>query len=96
MQLNLIYLQTVDTDMSRQVEALRITAAEWRAERPQHQKGVVLLWEGAVYGWKNCLRDAGHERPGAYAVDEAGHVFIAEGGEDYDGAKCWVAVNPEN
>lgn len=47
-----------------------------------------------MYGWKNCLRDAAHERPGVYAVDEAGHVFIAEGGDDYNGAKCWVAVNP--
>ena len=29
-----------------------------------------------------------------YAVDEAGHVFISEGGDDYNGAKCWVAINP--
>ncbi|TLX55628.1 antirestriction protein ArdR, partial [Stutzerimonas nosocomialis] len=45
---------------------------------------------------KNCLRDAGHEQPGAYAVDEDGHVFIAEGGNEYDGAKCWVAVGTSN
>lgn len=28
------------------------------------------------------------------AADENGHVFIAEGGDDYNGAKCWVAVDP--
>ncbi|MDR6918912.1 hypothetical protein J2X66_005817 [Pseudomonas sp. 3296] len=39
------------------------------------------------------MRDAGHERPSVYAVDEAGHVFIAEGGDDENGAKCWVAAD---
>ncbi|WP_407210685.1 MULTISPECIES: hypothetical protein [Enterobacteriaceae] len=53
---------------------------------------MVLIWEGKAYGWKNCLRDAGCERPGAIAIDTDGHVFIAEGGNDYDGAKCWVAM----
>jgi hypothetical protein len=52
----------------------------------------VLIWQGNVYGWKNSLRDAAHERPNAIAVDEQGNVFIAEGGNDYDGAKCWVAT----
>ncbi|EPJ6132876.1 hypothetical protein [Citrobacter freundii] len=32
-----------------------------------------------------------HERPGVIAVDVDENVFIAEGGNDYDGAKCWVA-----
>jgi|TARA_R110000850_G_scaffold137482_2_gene258653 hypothetical protein len=82
--------------MSRHIEELRTAAAQWRAERPQYRSGVVLVWMGEVYGWKSCLRDASHERPGVYAVDEVGHVFIAEGGDDYAGAKCWVAVGPEN
>ncbi len=56
----------------------------------------MLVFQDKVYGWKNCLRDAGHEQPGAYAVDEDGHVFIAEGGNEYDGAKCWVAVGTSN
>lgn len=42
------------------------------------------------------MRDAAHERPGAYAVDEAGHVFIAGGGDDDIGAKCWVVVDAIN
>lgn len=80
--------------MSQLTEALRTTATQWRAANQDRHGGVVLIWENAVYGWKNCLRDASHERPGAYAVDEAGDVFISEGGDDYNGAKCWVAINP--
>lgn len=69
-------------------------AANWRKEQsePLASTGVVLIWEDEVYGWKNCLRDAAHERPNAIAVDVKGHVFKAEGGNDYDGAKCWVAL----
>ncbi|MCU7951071.1 MAG: antirestriction protein ArdR [gamma proteobacterium symbiont of Bathyaustriella thionipta] len=68
-------------------------AKEWRMSKTEKHstKGVVLIWDGQVYGWKNCLRDAKHERPGAIAVDIEEHVFIAQGGNDYDGAKCWVA-----
>lgn len=41
-----------------------------------------------------ALRDASHERPGVYAVDEPCYVFIAEGGDEYNGAECWVAADP--
>lgn len=50
------------------------------------------MLEGDVYGWKNELRDPASERPGVYAVDKARLVFKAEGGDDYNGAKAWVAV----
>lgn len=78
--------------MSQPFEDLRTTATKWRQANQEHSDGVVLVWKGEVYGWKDCLRDANHERPGAYAVDEAGHVFITEGGDEQNGAKCWVAV----
>ncbi len=52
--------------------------------------GVVLIWSSEVYGWKDKLRDAQHERPGAVAVDADGHVFTATGGDDNNGAKHWV------
>ncbi|MCW4647282.1 antirestriction protein ArdR [Pseudomonas aeruginosa] len=74
------------------VGTLRSIATQWRAGSKGHSDGVVLIWQGTVYGWKNCLRDAAHEQPGAYAVNESGHVFIAKGGNEYDGAKAWVAV----
>ena len=46
-----------------------------------------------AYGWKNALRDPGHERPGALAVDVDGHVWEAVGGDDYHGAKSWSVVS---
>lgn len=81
--------------MNMLVEAVLAAADQWRTSNPERRGGVVLIWQGQVYGWKNCLRNAGHEQPGAYAVDEAGHVFVAEGGDDYNGAKAWVAVDPD-
>ena len=74
--------------MSRIVDA----AEEWRKEHPQHIKGVVLIWDDEAYGWKDKLRNPEDEQPGTYAVDADNHVFIAEGGNEYDGAKCWVAT----
>lgn len=81
--------------MAQLIEALRATATKWRAGNQEHAGGVVLVWRGEVYGWKNELRDPASERPGAYAVDKAGLVFQAQGGDDYNGAKAWVAVNPD-
>ncbi|WP_256138696.1 antirestriction protein ArdR [Serratia quinivorans] len=66
-------------------------AKKWREQNAEHASdGVVLIWDRKVYGWKNCLRDAQQERPGAIAVDRDAHVFVAEGGNDYDGALRWV------
>ncbi|MEW7311197.1 hypothetical protein AB1E22_00445 [Buttiauxella gaviniae] len=68
-------------------------AAKWREAHPEHvASGVVLIWNNKAYGWKNELRDPSSEQPGSYAIDINNNVFIAEGGNDYDGAKCWVAT----
>ncbi len=74
------------------IEEIRNIAANWRQANPENPGGVVLVWQGAVYGWKDELRNPEHEQPGAFAVDACGNVFIAEGGDDYNGAKCWTAV----
>lgn len=78
--------------MTHSIQTARAAAKRWRSEHPQHLDGVVLVWQEQGYGWKDLLRDASHERPGAYAVDADGYVFVAEGGDDRSGAKCWVAV----
>lgn len=72
-----------------------VLARKWRENQSDSRaySGVVLVWSGAVYGWKDCLRDAAHERPDAMAVDCDGNVFRAAGGDDYNGSKCWVAVS---
>lgn len=74
------------------LSTVRAVARTYRRTNPERLGGIVLVWQGQAYGWKDCLRNANHEQPGAYAIDEDGHVFIAEGGNAYDGAKCWVAV----
>jgi hypothetical protein len=66
----------------------------YRFDTPGNEEGVVLIWDGQVYGWKNVLRNAEHAQPGAIAVDPEGHVFIVEGGNNYDGAKAWVGMFP--
>lgn len=55
--------------MTQLIEVLRATATKPRASNQEHPGGVVLVWEGVVYGWENELRDPESERPGAYAVD---------------------------
>lgn len=54
--------------MTQLIEALRATPAEWRAGNQEHLGGVVLVWEGDVYGWKNELRDPASDRLGVYAA----------------------------
>ena len=69
-------------------------ANQWRSRQPPSRatSGVVLIWNGSVYGWKDKLRNAEHERPEAIAVDPLGNLFIAQGGNDQTGAKHWVVV----
>ena len=57
--------------------------------KEQRQDGVVLVWDGQVYGWKNELRDPQHERPGVLAVSADGRVWKAVGGNYQDGARSW-------
>lgn len=79
--------------MTQLCEALRAAASKWRKINQDHRGGIVMIWQGTVYGWKDSLRDASQERPGVFAVDETGHIFIAEGSDDYYGAKGWVAAD---
>ncbi len=69
---------------------LRSIADDWRLS---HQiKGIVLIQGDTVTGWKTSLQDAYLERPGVYAVDDDGHVFVSAGGDRRSGAKGWVVV----
>lgn len=92
MQARAVFCAGAQVQAMSAVQDARAAAEAWRARWPGHAGGVVLVWAGAGYGWKNCLRDAGHERPGALAVDADGNVYRAEGGNDLDGASVWVVV----
>lgn len=79
--------------MNHPLDGLRKAADRWRRCNPESAGGVVLAGEGRVYGWKDRLRDAHCELPGALAIDAVGHVFVAEGGSAFGGAKVWVALS---
>lgn len=67
-------------------------AAQYRRDNPQRKGGIVLVWNDAAYGWKDTLRDPQHERPDVYAVDADGNIWQTVGGNSYDGAKKWEAI----
>lgn len=44
--------------MTNLCEALRATANKWRDLNQDHRDGIVLIWQGAVYGWMHCVTRA--------------------------------------
>jgi len=82
-----------DRDLSPLVRA-GMAAMEWRESSQASDfarvAGLVLVYDGKAYGWKDQLRNPEDERPGAMAVDVLLGVWIAEGGNDQDGAERWV------
>lgn len=54
--------------------------------------GVVVIFDSAVCGWMNELRDPQKWEPGCIAVDIDSRAYIARGGNAYDGASTWVAL----
>lgn len=72
----------------------RDLASQYLEQRPQlNASGVVILFEGQAVGWMNVLRDPSHWEPGCLAVDGAGAVYKAVGGNVRDGAKSWQLVS---
>ncbi len=77
--------------MESDKQVLLELSQKWRKSNPEYDGGVVLVWQMSVYGWKNRLRDPQDEQPGAFAIDDAGNVFVAEGGDSHSGAHRWTA-----
>lgn len=71
---------------SEHISALRKVASAWRATNTEYAGGIVLIWNGRAFGWKDSLRDPHWECPNTLAVDEDGNVYRAEGGDEYYGA----------
>lgn len=74
---------------SNERQVLLNLSHNWRKSNPEYDGGVVLVWQLRVYGWKNALRDVHDERPGAFAIDLEGNIFVAEGGDPFTGAHKW-------
>lgn len=54
--------------------------------------GFVRVYAGRVYGWSAELGEASCERPGALAIDAAGNVSEAVGGDADAGALAWEEI----
>jgi hypothetical protein len=66
-------------------------AKQWRQETGRDGRGgVVILFEGAVAGWMDELRNPNHWQPGCVAVDEDDRTWTAIAGNDQDGALMWL------
>lgn len=74
-----------DSPMNAIIEA----ATAYRADHPDQKGGIVLVFRGEACGWKDRLRNPEGERPGTYAIDDAGRAWEAIGGDDYHGAVTW-------
>ena len=72
-------------------DLIRSVAQDYRVLHNRFS-GVVLVFEGSAYGWKDKLRNPEHESVGSIAVDPEGFLFEAKGKGYNSGASCWVAM----
>lgn len=75
---------------------IKTIAAQWRQDNGYVDKGgVIIIYRDQVQGWVNELRDPSSWRPGCIAVDSDDNQWLAVGGNEYDGAAEWQAVDTE-
>lgn len=68
-------------------------ASVFRAENPGYDGGYVTCWRlRAGPGWTIDLSDPNRFRPGCTAVSASGQVFVASGGEYWNGAEKWSLI----
>jgi len=71
----------------------KMISQRWRKEYGYTGKGgVVVIFRGTVQGWVNGLRNPEHWQAGCVALDEAGNVWEARGGDSQNGAALWQEV----
>lgn len=67
-------------------------ARSWRERQGsdgERSLGYVVMFNGAVMGWKRELDSPQDWQPGCLAISLEGEVFQAVGGNGYDGALVW-------
>ncbi|MFT0140798.1 hypothetical protein ACEK07_46660 [Alcanivoracaceae bacterium MT1] len=74
----------------------RDSANEWRCTRFCYH-GLVIVCPGGheVAGWMDTLRVPKSWVPGCMAVDIDNNMWIATGGNDYDGAREWQRLDDQ-
>ncbi len=79
------------------IEKITKTANRWRHVNGYLSKGGVIVlhkqeanWR--VQGWVNELRNPESWIPGCIAITETGDAYIAQGGNQQDGAERWSPI----
>ncbi len=72
---------------------ISLTEEYRRNVRPNLKGGVVVIHKKHVTGWMNQLRDPQNWKPGCYAVNEDGRIWMTVGGSPDDGATSWEPWN---
>lgn len=69
---------------------LKSLAEEYRRNVRHNLKGgVVVIHRQHVAGWMNELRDPQHWKPGCFAVNEDGRIWMTIGGSQDEGSESW-------
>lgn len=55
-----------------------------------HLEGYVVIFNGVVAGWKRELDNPQGWEPGCLAINHAGDIHQAVGGDAYNGAQAWL------
>tara|TARA_R110000850_G_scaffold264606_1_gene393758 strand:- start:9228 stop:9677 length:450 start_codon:yes stop_codon:yes gene_type:complete len=80
---------------------LNITTLQSQAEifRKQYDKthsgGYVIFFRGQAVAWKQQLDHPSGWEPGCIALDKHGKQWVAAGGNGYEGAMRWEAVDKQ-
>jgi len=80
-----------------ELNKLRKIANAWRAKF-NREGGFVFIYEGKAYAWRNVENHPGDshtECPNVIAIAEDGTAWRAVGGDSYNGAERWEALEPE-
>jgi len=74
----------------RQVYKALEVARKIRLKQGYGNRGYVTVFEGRWCGWCESMPDPAHFMPGCFMMSHA-ELFIAEGGNQQNGAKEWKA-----
>lgn len=69
---------------------LKELADQYRLNVPHNLKnGVVVIYKNKVVGWMNKIKDPQVWKPGCFAVNEDGRIWLSVGGSQDEGAESW-------
>ena len=84
---SIIMTNTIKKTMARELISM---AEQYRLNVPHNLKdGVVVIYKKKVVGWMNKIKDPHVWKPGCFAVNKAGRIWVSVGGSQDEGAESW-------